>query len=165
MDIIHPEDQEELHLLLERAEKGEEIHAGVSLRAYTKTANFDGWKWEWLRLSGKISLQSYSLVMDVSKQKIAQDALVQSNRKLNLLSSITRHDVLNQITILLAYLDLLKKKNKDPELEPFIAKQVEATQAIRTQIVFQRSIKMLASKNPNGKTLGKQLPCHGIWTR
>ncbi len=157
MDIIHPEDQEELHLLLERAEKGEEIHAGVSLRAYTKTGEL-----RWLEVGmAEIVWQNQSaillLCMDVSKQKIAQDALVQSNRKLNLLSSITRHDVLNQITILLAYLDLLKKKNKDPELEPFIAKQVEATQAIRTQIVFTKEYQDVGVKEPKWQNLGKTI--------
>lgn len=154
MDIIHPDDQGEFSGLLERARHGEQIHAGVSLRAFTMAGEL-----RWLEVGmAEIVWQNQSsillLCMDVTKQKIAQDALVQSNRKLNLLSSITRHDVLNQITILLAYLDLLTKKNRDPDLEPFIAKQVEATQSIRSQIVFTKEYQDVGVKEPQWQNLG-----------
>jgi len=156
-DIIHPDDQEEFNALLERALSGEQIHAGVSLRAFTNIGEM-----RWLEVGmAEIMWQNQPaillLCMDVTKQKIAQDALVQSNRKLNLLSSITRHDVLNQITILLAYLDLLKKKNKDPELEPFIGKQVEATQSIRSQIVFTKEYQDVGVKEPQWQNLGSTI--------
>ena len=100
---------------------------------------------------------SCSCVWILPSRRWLQDALVQSNRKLNLLSSITRHDVLNQITILLAYLDLLKKKNKDPDLEPFIAKQVEATQSIRSQIVFTKEYQDVGVKEPQWQNLGSTI--------
>jgi len=156
-DIIHPDDQEEFSALMERALSGEQIHAGVSLRGFTNTGEL-----RWLEVGmAEIVWQNQPaillLCMDVTKQKIAQDALVQSNRKLNLLSSITRHDVLNQITILLAYLDLLKKKNKDPELEPFIGKQVEATQSIRSQIVFTKEYQDVGVKEPQWQNLGSTI--------
>lgn len=153
-DIIHPEDQEQLSSLIQRATEGEEIHAGVSLRAFTNTGQL---RWLEVGMAEVVWHNQPSILflcLDITKQKIAQDALVQSNRKLNLLSSITRHDVLNQITILLAYLDLLKKKNKDPDLEPFIDKQVEATQSIRTQIVFTKEYQDVGVKEPLWQNLG-----------
>jgi signal transduction histidine kinase len=62
--------------------------------------------------------------------------------------------VLNQITILLAYLDLLKKKNRDQELEPYIDKQVEATQSIRTHIVFTKEYQDVGVKEPLWQNIG-----------
>ncbi len=153
-DIIHPDDQEELSALILRAGEGEEIHAGVSLRAFTNTGEL---RWLEVGMAEVVWNNQPALLLlclDITKQKIAQDALVQSNRKLNLLSSITRHDVLNQITILLAYLDLLKKKNRDQELEPYIDKQVEATQSIRTHIVFTKEYQDVGVKEPLWQNIG-----------
>ncbi len=44
---------------------------------------------------------------DISERKKAEEALSQANRKLNLLSSITRHDVRNQMTALEGYQQLV----------------------------------------------------------
>ncbi|WP_165394779.1 ATP-binding protein [Methanofollis fontis] len=42
------------------------------------------------------------------RRKQAEEALKQVVKKLNLMSSITRHDVLNQVTVLKGYLDLIE---------------------------------------------------------
>lgn len=157
IDIIHEDDQEKFSILMNRALEGEQIHAGVSVRAYSSDKVI-----RWLEIGmAEVIWEDQPalllLIMDVTKQKIAQDALMQSNKKLNLLSSITRHDVLNQITILLAYLDILKKKNRDLELEPFITKQVEATQSIRSQIIFTKEYQDIGVKEPIWQNLGKTI--------
>ncbi len=41
---------------------------------------------------------------DITEQQHAEEALVQANAKLNLLAGITRHDILNQITVARAYI-------------------------------------------------------------
>jgi len=45
---------------------------------------------------------------EIAERKKAQDALFTANKKLNLLSSITRHDILNQVTAISSYLYLLE---------------------------------------------------------
>jgi DNA-binding response OmpR family regulator len=45
--------------------------------------------------------------------RAVQVALLLANKKINLLSHITRHDINNQITVLLGYLALLEKKQPD----------------------------------------------------
>jgi PAS domain S-box-containing protein len=45
---------------------------------------------------------------DISERKLAEDNLVLVNRKLNVLSQLTRHDVITQIYILNSYLELAK---------------------------------------------------------
>ena len=51
-----------------------------------------------------------SIATDLTQRKRAEAALTLSNRKLNLLSSITRHDINNQILALNGFLELLRKE-------------------------------------------------------
>ena len=53
--------------------------------------------------------------IDITERKRAEAALIVANRKLNLLSSITRHDINNQTAAITGHLALLKMKH--PELE------------------------------------------------
>ncbi|WP_409340162.1 hypothetical protein ACKUB1_12330 [Methanospirillum stamsii] len=45
-----------------------------------------------------------------------KEAFQTANKKLNLLSSITRHDILNHLTALLGYLELSQDMTTDPEI-------------------------------------------------
>ena len=75
---------------------------------------------------------------DITERKRAEEALRQANNKLNILSSITRHDILNQITILRGYLELSKKDFKGTKHETFIDREEQAAIAIQRQIEFTR---------------------------
>ncbi len=48
---------------------------------------------------------------DISYRMRAQEAVQEANRKLNLLTSITRHDLNNQLTVLTGYLQLVDQKD------------------------------------------------------
>lgn len=75
---------------------------------------------------------------DVTERKRAENALFIANKKLNLLSSITRHDVLNKMTILLGYLGQIKKRITDPAHVIQIDKATQAARDIREFIEFTR---------------------------
>ncbi len=77
-------------------------------------------------------------VVDITENKQAQDALTQANRKLNLLNTITRHDILNQLTALVGFLEISKQDTRNPDLLRYIAKEELAANAIRSQILFTR---------------------------
>jgi signal transduction histidine kinase len=70
--------------------------------------------------------------------KYAED-LRQTNDKLNLLNTITRHDILNQLTVVLGYLEMMRMKFPDPSLQDYIDKEIHAAQNIQTQILFTKS--------------------------
>jgi len=79
----------------------------------------------------------------------AQDAYLQANEKLNLLSSITRHDILNQLTALKGYLELSASSLNDPgKLEEYIAKGQKNAQTIEHQILFTREYQDIGVKAP-----------------
>jgi len=75
---------------------------------------------------------------DITEPKRAEKALQQALKKLNMLSSITRHDILNQLMVLGGYLVISKDSVTDPEILGFIQKEEEAVTSIRRQIEFTR---------------------------
>jgi len=87
-------------------------------------------------------------VVDISKNKKAEEALQQANRRLNLLNNVTRHDILNQMTGLLGYIQLSRQKISDPEVLTYIAKEEQAAETIRTQILFTRDYQNIGVHSP-----------------
>ena len=50
--------------------------------------------------------EALGIVRDITDRRIVESALHQANKKLNMLSSITRHDILNLIMAIRGYLEL-----------------------------------------------------------
>ena len=89
------------------------------------------------------------VIQDITERKKAEDALAVANRKLNLLSSITRHDILNQLSILSGYLSFSANYIHQPDkLEEFMEKEKKAAETIRHQILFTRDYQDMGVKFP-----------------
>ncbi|MDO9538505.1 MAG: histidine kinase N-terminal 7TM domain-containing protein [Methanocalculus sp.] len=88
-------------------------------------------------------------IRDITEVYRARTALQQANKKLNLLSSITRHDILNQITAILGYGSLIEESlPEDPETRSFMNKLNEATRTIQRQITFTADYQNLGVHEP-----------------
>jgi PAS domain S-box-containing protein len=85
---------------------------------------------------------------DITERKIAEEALYQANKKLNLLTSITRHDINNQLTVLMGYLTILKRKQPDPVLNEYFVKVDTAAQRISSMIQFTKQYESIGVKAP-----------------
>ena len=89
------------------------------------------------------------LLNDITDRKLSENALRQVNAQLNLLSSITRHDILNQLLALKGYIKLSREVIDNPEkLLEFIKKEQQAADAIENQITFTRDYKDLGVSVP-----------------
>ena len=97
----------------------------------------------------------YCTVVDITDQKQAQDALILANRKLNLLNNITRHDILNQLTALIGYLELSKDDIKDSQLMTYVDKEEQAANAIRNQILFTRDYQNIGVHSPQWQNIAE----------
>ncbi len=87
------------------------------------------------------------LEAEVLNRKAVEDALRQANKKLNLLGSITRHDVLNKIIILNGFIPFIKKKITDEKvLEDFVRIE-QAGIAIQRLINFTKEYENLGSES------------------
>jgi PAS domain S-box-containing protein len=98
------------------------------------------------------------IIHDITDLKRAEDALRQANRQLNLMTSITRHDILNKVTIILSYLTLAKKKEATPLITQYIDKLETETKAIRSQIEFTRVYEELGTHEPQWQDLNTVIP-------
>ncbi|MEI7433732.1 MAG: ATP-binding protein [Methanomicrobiales archaeon] len=94
------------------------------------------------------------LSSEVQERERAERALSQVNRKLNLLASITRHDILNQLTVLLGYLDLIRDELQDPHLRSFLEHAEVAATSIQHQIEFTKEYQSLGVESPTWQLLG-----------
>jgi PAS domain S-box-containing protein len=83
------------------------------------------------------------------------DELRQINDKLNLLNMITRHDILNQLTAILGYLEIMQMKFPDPSLQKYIEKEINAAKNIQTQILFMKEYQDIGVQSPQWFDLKK----------
>jgi len=83
------------------------------------------------------------------------DELRQTNDKLNLLNMITRHDILNQLTAILGYLEMMQMKFPDPSLQIYIEKEINAAKNIQTQILFTKEYQDIGVQSPQWFDLKK----------
>jgi PAS domain S-box-containing protein len=88
------------------------------------------------------------IIHDVTHLRQAEDALMEANRKLNLLNSITRHDVANQLTVLQGYTQLAMMKNPDPMIGDFLKKIDTVAVTIGRQIEFSKAYQELGVQAP-----------------
>ena len=68
---------------------------------------------------------------DITEHKKAETALLQANHQLNLMASITRHDILNNVSALLGYVTILRMKFQNPALSYYFTKLEDITTAIQ----------------------------------
>jgi len=88
------------------------------------------------------------IIHDVTDLHLAEQALRQANRQLNLMSSITRHDILNQLTVLLGNLSFAQEEAPEGPLSDYLKKMNVAAETIRRQIEFTRDYQDLGVRAP-----------------
>jgi signal transduction histidine kinase len=105
----------------------------------------------------------------VERGKIGK-ALQQANQKLNILASVTRHDILNKLMALLTFLDLSKEEaKKNPVILDYVEKELQISEAIQRQIEFTRFYQDIGVKAPEWEDVAAvirrasdSLKVHGI---
>jgi signal transduction histidine kinase len=75
-------------------------------------------------------------------------ALEKAHEKLALLSGITRHDILNQLTGLKGLIYLMQSYPEDPEIQNMLAKMQNIANVIEDQITFTKDYEEMGVKAP-----------------
>ncbi|KAF5087445.1 PAS fold protein [anaerobic digester metagenome] len=88
------------------------------------------------------------IARDITQRKKTEEAVRLANKKLNLLSSITRHDVLNQLTVVLGYLRLAEEQATDPLFRDYLEKMGKAGAIARRQIEFTKEYQEIGVQLP-----------------
>jgi len=82
----------------------------------------------------ELKITNEQLVKEIVERRQVENALHQINGKLNLVSSITRHDILNRLTVIYGIISLLQEGISDPTFSDYLKKAEESAIAIRRQI-------------------------------
>lgn len=89
--------------------------------------------------------------LDITERKWAEEALKVSNKKLNILSSITRHDILNQLTMALAYFELIDQEHEissESVTKEYLGQIYQAFSTINRLTTFTRDYQNLGVQSP-----------------
>jgi PAS domain S-box-containing protein len=87
--------------------------------------------------------------LDITERKRAEQVIREANRKINLLTSITRHDVANQVSIIRGFANIALMKKPNPEITGLLEKIDAAVLAIARQIEFTRAYQELGMHAPD----------------
>jgi signal transduction histidine kinase len=86
---------------------------------------------------------------NVIRRRRAEEALQKSNRQLQLMNNITRHDILNQLTALNGYLELSGECTEAPaQMVEFIEKERKIVGIIEEQLAFMRDYQNVGINEP-----------------
>jgi len=141
MKFCHPDDLKLSEELLNRHFCGEIDYYECEARMLHKNGD-----WIWVLDRGRViswDLDGRPLVMmgthqDINDRKQAEEALYASNQKLRLLTSLTRHDVINKLTAIQLLHNIASGESDPGKREDYFIKSRQAIEQLESIIKFTR---------------------------
>ncbi|MEI6795649.1 MAG: PAS domain S-box protein [Methanomassiliicoccales archaeon] len=93
---------------------------------------------------------------NITKRRRAQDALREANRRLSILNSITRHDLLDQLTVLQSHLEH-DKRAAAPDMRARLDKISTLARHMERQLVLTRDYQEMGSAAPEWQSVANAL--------
>ncbi len=87
--------------------------------------------------------------VDITDQKKDRDVVSLLNKKLSILSCITRHDAFNRVEDIGNYLDLMKEQTADPLLLTYLHKEERGVRALRDLLDFSEEYQNTGMETPS----------------
>lgn len=91
---------------------------------------------------------------DITIRKQTEDALLVANKKLNLLSGITRHDIRNKILVSKSFLLILEEDESNPEKLSLINRIRRSMTDIEQLVEFSKTYQEIGQKAPEWQDVG-----------
>jgi PAS domain S-box-containing protein len=157
VSFIHPDDRALVADRYQRRLRGEDVPSKYDFRVLGEKGLLT-----WVQISAVVTLwegkpATLNFLTDISDRRQAEDALRRANRQLNLLGSITRHDILNKVMVILGHLAIARKKSANADMGISIEKLEAAVKAIGSQIEFTRIYGDIGTHEPQWQELDKIL--------
>ena len=102
-----------------------------------------------------IIMGAVEVVVDLTEQKLNEEALKQVINKLHLLSGITRHDILNKVTALIGYLTLIREQLPQNESSEYIDRAENIVDIIQSLTTFTRDYQEIGINAPKWQNLNE----------
>ncbi|MCX6699582.1 MAG: PAS domain S-box protein [Methanomicrobiales archaeon] len=95
---------------------------------------------------------------DVTERKVAENALLRVNQKLNVISQLTRKDLTNQTFVLSSYLELAKDQlDGQDQVIATLQKGVQAVQLIHATIEYSKDYQDMGAKPPKWQNVKMEM--------
>ena len=93
------------------------------------------------------------LINDIDEIKRAYQALTLANNQLNILNSITRHDILNKVMIITGYSEILREDMADEANLTILSNISQSGNDIKSLIEFTREYQDLGLTQPKWQSI------------
>jgi len=103
-------------------------------------------------------LGTEAIVRDITSRMMMEHSIKEANRKLNLLSSITRHDIVNQVSILRGYAKIALAREQDEKIKEFLSRIDDVGTKIGHQIAFTKAYQELGVHSPCWQRVDSIMP-------
>ena len=152
---------EECHIF-QAFNKGEGTHVDDEVLWRADGTSFPAEYWSYPQRHNGVVIGAVVTFLDITERKELENereyyeqelrqfsaALTMANKKLNLLSSITRHDINNQLTVQMGYLEILKDMPPGPARDEYFHKVSTAAQRISAMIRFTKEYENIGVMAP-----------------
>jgi len=101
-------------------------------------------------------------IHDIDEIRRAYDAVAQVNNKLKILSSITRHDILNRVMVTSAYSNIIMGEIKDEKLKKSLEAIYQSSSEIQALIEFTAHYQDLGETTPSWQNINQIMNKHPI---
>lgn len=87
-------------------------------------------------------------IMDITDRKRAEEAVSKTNEKMAILNSLTRHDIINQLTPLFMHLELAREDTDDPDLLRSLNAMEKIAANIQKHVEFMKIYQEIGVESP-----------------
>ena len=147
--LIHPEDQPNVEVAVKTAIQ-QNLPFVVEYRITVKDGSIHAFEERGRPISGNDGQVLYldGIISDITSRKKSEEALKEVNKKLNLLTSITRHDIINRISAIYIYLDIVKGQLAGTETLEDLAIIESLVDEITSEVEFTKIYDDIGSSQP-----------------
>ncbi|WP_211531358.1 sensor histidine kinase [Methanocalculus chunghsingensis] len=148
--LFPPEERKRAMELIHEATSGRSWEV-IEIPIQTRNSDVRAVLWNSANITGndgRTVIATIAQGQDITDRKQAEDALHTANKKLQTLSSITRHDILNEIMVFQGFLGFASEISVDPVQAGYLEKLKRSADAIHRQIEFTRTYEELGVKKP-----------------
>ncbi len=164
--LLHPEDRDRAaRTFKDYLDNGSQ---GMYENEFRLSRSDGGWCWISSRgrtlrdEAGNLTNVTVGTHIDITAMKDLENALRTVNEKLSLMSSITRHDIINQLLAATGYLELLEGGVSNDEGSLYIRRLGAALDNISRNLEFTRNYQDLGIKNPEWQNVGNHVLTYSL---
>jgi PAS domain S-box-containing protein len=151
-EAVHPDDLNRVQRNLKSHMEGTTPFMKAEYRMKRKEGRY-----RWIQSRGSVverdaggrPLRMIGVDHDITPLHASRESLKEANRKLNLLASITRHDILNQVSAQKALFALLEEHiPQEAEAQDYYEHLLTTSETIRRQIAFTGDYQHMGEREP-----------------